>query len=376
MKKTSNFAVAIVTTGRFHVADLARELSAQGCDISFYCLSPSWKIRPFLGTKVRIISFFWWLAPLIVLSRGIPSLGGPAERIQSIAVDFLSSLFLRKCDVFIGMSGIALKSLHTAKKRFEAVTIIERGSRHILSQKEILDSVRGAVKVPTWAIEREIKGYTEANFISIPSEHVEQSFLERGFPKSRLVRNPYGVDLSAFHNKAPKSPCAANTAIIVGTWSYQKGCDLLTSAFRTLSGYSLLHIGMEGDAPLPMGEPWFIHSDPVSQAKLPEFYSRASVQVLPSRQDGLAMVLAQGLASGLVLVCSDKTGGKDLRQYTRNPGRIIEVSADVESIRKGLLLAFDLVASQKLDSDPGDLSALSWKEYGKRYRTFLDQTSN
>jgi hypothetical protein len=41
--------------------------------------------------------------------------------------------------------------------------------------------------------------------VVVPSVHVEQSFLDLGFPAEKLFRNPYGVDLSMFAPTAAPS---------------------------------------------------------------------------------------------------------------------------------------------------------------------------
>ena len=56
----------------------------------------------------------------------------------------------------------------------------------------------------------------------------------------------------------------------------------------------------------------FVHYDFVPQWRLGEFYAQAHVFAIASKEEGLALVQLQALASGLPLVCTDRTGGGDL----------------------------------------------------------------
>ena len=74
------------------------------------------------------------------------------------------------------MSGIYLEAARFAKRRFGAAVWLERGSRHILSQDEILADIPGAAGRRPLAIDRELAGYALADRIVIPSLHVKESF--------------------------------------------------------------------------------------------------------------------------------------------------------------------------------------------------------
>src|SRR4029450_2309850 len=166
---------------------------------------------------------------------------------------------LQPWDVFIGMSGIYLEAAAYARRKYDAKIVVERGSRHILSQKQILDDIaqlhRRAQRVPDWIVDRELSHYEIADLIAVPSRHVERSFVAAGVSSARLFRNPYGVGLSMFENRS-KSPRPSAMLLFVGSWSYQKGVDILVEALEGLPHrFELIHVGPRGDAPLP-GQRW------------------------------------------------------------------------------------------------------------------------
>ena len=65
--------IAIATTGRFHVLDLARELSHLGHDVAFYSILPKRRLIQFgLPMDCHRGWVLICLAPLQLLSRQVP----------------------------------------------------------------------------------------------------------------------------------------------------------------------------------------------------------------------------------------------------------------------------------------------------------------
>lgn len=302
--------IAIVTTGRFHMLDLARELAALGHKVGFYSYVTRGRAEQF-GLPARCHrGLLPWVLPLVALQRKGPRLwGARADVLLQKVMDGVAAAKLERCDVFVGMSGLSVRSAQAARKKFGAKIILERGSRHILSQKEILEAIPGMARpaVPEFNVRRELWGYDFADVVSIPSRHVEESFLEQGFPGRKLFRNPYGVDLTMFPPTA-KPQNKVPTLVFAGSWSLQKGCDVLAKAIEG-QPWRLIHVGEVADAPLPK-QADFESRGFVPQAKLAEVYGQADVFVHPSRQEGLSLVQAQALSCGLPLVCTDRTGGR------------------------------------------------------------------
>ena len=72
------------------------------------------------------------------------------------------------------------KHLRFAKWRYGARVIVHRGSRHILSQRDILAQslahAPGAQQVTPFAVRRELNSYAVADRIAVPSTQVVDSF--------------------------------------------------------------------------------------------------------------------------------------------------------------------------------------------------------
>ena len=368
--------IAIFTTGRFHVCDLARELDALGHDVRFYSLVPPWRTRKF-GLPDRCNRWLLpWVAPWLVAARAAQRtrLRHWADQKLAEALDRAGAWAVEPCDVFIGMSGMCNRVAAAVRRKFGAKIWIERGSRHILSQKAILDAIPGADRVPDYAVQRELTDYAQADTVVVLSRHCEQSFLDYGYPAEKLLRNPLGVNLNMF---TPTSAPLADppTVIMAGGWSLRKGSDVLIEAWRQLPDTCLVHVGPTLDCPLPL-DARFTHHDTVDQPRLRELYAMAQVFALASREEGLATVIPQALACGLRVVCTTRTGGEDLKDFIADPTAIRVVPPDdPTALADALRLA---LADARNDSGLRDRlgagrESLSWGACARRYNKALQE---
>jgi glycosyltransferase involved in cell wall biosynthesis len=325
---TRRLNIAIATAGRFHVLDLARELHELGHQVRFYSYVPRARTRRFGLPDECHVSLLPLVLPAVawqgLMPRLVPTI---RERVFYALLNRAVMMRLHPCDVFICMSGIFLEAARFAKERYDATIWLERGSRHILSQDEILAAVPGAERPSLFAIRRELAGYALADRVVIPSHHVAESFRRDESTYDKLFYNPYGVDLSMFPLRPDRGPSELLSLLFIGTWSLQKGCDLLAEGVRKIRSVRLTHVGAIGDLAFPTGDDQFVHVDPVPQAELARFYAAADVFVLASRQDGFGVVLSQALASGLPVICTDRTGGPDLQHTSALAARISVVPA-------------------------------------------------
>jgi alpha-maltose-1-phosphate synthase len=366
--------IAIATSGRFHALDLARELDALGHEVRLYSYVPRSRAQRF-GLPARChVGLLSLVVPAIACERLVKSCRLPLRttRMMDWSLDQAVIARISACDVFIFMSGIFLEAPLYARHRFGAKLIIERGSHHILSQRRILAATAGAYVPNDYDVERELRGYEIADIISIPSRQASASFECDPSASAKLIVNPYGVDLRQFPLRSP-ARLRRKTVLFVGNWTLQKGVDVLSAAIEQLSDVFLVHVGAVGDAPFPT-HPRFTTCGPVPQWELTHFYSNAHVFVIASRQEGLALVQAQALASGLPLVCTDRTGGADLAHSPALAARIRVVPhGHVEELRQAIAEYLDRALSPAGFGPlpESERQLLSWSAYGQRYAKHL-----
>ncbi len=365
--------ITIASAGRFHVLDLARELNTLGHEVRFYSFVPRRRALSFGLPADCHVSLLVFVFPLLLWERMLPKSG---RRLREwMFYRALNRSVIRKmgqCDVFIFMSGIYLEAALAARKRFGAKLWLERGSQHVLAQDEIL-AAAGGDRPTALTIDRELAGYRIADRIVIPSLHVQDSFRRDEAAYQKLFRNPYGVDVDMFTPGVPRTPGAPVTLLYVGTWSLQKGCDVLTAAVRR-ANVRLHHVGAIADCDFPHGDPCFAHSDPVPQHKLRDIYIAADAFILASRQDGFGMVLSQALACGLPVIATDRTGSRDLALIPGLADRIFTVpsgSADALADAIGPLQRRLTSAGAFPPLTDEQREKLSWAAYGRRYNSEL-----
>jgi alpha-maltose-1-phosphate synthase len=372
-------SIAIAGAGRFHLLDLARELHALGHRVQFYSYVPRSRARSFGLPAECHVSLLPFALPALAWQRLAPGfMPRLRERIMYAALNCAMILLLRRCDVFIGMSGIYLEAARFARMRYGAGIWLERGSRHILSQDCILAAIDGAERPSRLTVRRELAGYEIADRIVVPSRHAKESFATIPDLRAKLFRNPYGVDLSMFPARDLKTSTQPVALLYVGTWSLQKGCDLLEEAVRGVEGIKLTHVGAIGDLRFPRCFPRFVHRGPVAQSELKQFYAAADLFVLASRQDGFGMVLSQALASGLPVVCTDRTGGGDLAEMPGVASRITIIPAgDADALAEALRCWRDRLLDGHAVSPFGETERqlLSWAAYARRYNAELLRTN-
>lgn len=228
---------------------------------------------------------------------------------------------LSRCDVFHAMSSFGLVSHRTAKARFGAVTVCDRGSAHILIQEELLreEFGRWGVRFDPFdrgLVDRELSEYQECDHVVVPSTFARRSFEKSGLPPEKVSQISYGVDLSTF------APCPkldkTFRVLFVGLASLQKGMPYLLEAVRRARASHNIELWIVGPIS-PEVRPWFRRlpdgchwKGRIEREELSWYYSQASVLVMPSIQEGMALVQAQALACGIPVIGTTNSGAEDL----------------------------------------------------------------
>jgi glycosyltransferase involved in cell wall biosynthesis len=191
----------------------------------------------------------------------------------------------------------------------------------------------------------------------------EDDYRQR-FPHLPHFCIPYHCDLSPFF---AVHPCREGglpiTFLFCGQMIRRKGLDLLLLAFGRLVTMGLdarlLLVGREADLPMflntvaPAVRSRIRYEGFQPPKRLPEFFGKGDVFVLPSRHDGWGVVVNQALAAGLPIITSDAVGaGLDFVENGVNGMRV--AAGDVNALYRAME-AFAL--------NPGTV-----RQWGKRSR--------
>jgi glycosyltransferase involved in cell wall biosynthesis len=162
---------------------------------------------------------------------------------------------------------------------------------------------------------RAVREYELADTIVIASDYVRESFLDAGYPESKLTR----FDLSAPPHFRPgtRPQDGVFRVVYVGALSVAKGTPLLVDAFTRLDvpAAELWLIGGYGTRGMRRWLSARCAADPrINMAPgdpLPHL-QRADIYVHPSYQDGSPYAPLEALACGIPVVVTEDTGTKEL----------------------------------------------------------------
>jgi len=316
--------VVLATSGKFHTFDLARQLHNRGLLRAIYTGYPRYKLKDESLPAPLIHSF-----PLFILAYHAV---GRVTRSEAVArnigwyandlLDRYACATLPPCDVFMGLSGAGLYSGRKAQRR-GAVYICDRGSSHIRYQNHILTEEytrqkQSFIGVDPRSIAKEEQEYAAADMITVPSTFVKRSFLEMGVADTKLCVIPYGVSLTRFHPVGQPDPERFDV-LFVGGASVRKGVRYLLEGFEALA-HSHKHLTFVGAVQPEIKALIDVFSERlpitclghVPQPALKEIMSRSHVLVLPSIEEGLALVQAQAMACGCPVIGTTNSGAEDL----------------------------------------------------------------
>jgi glycosyltransferase involved in cell wall biosynthesis len=307
--------VCIGSAGRFHTFDLARQMDRLSHLQRVYTAYPKWKVD--CVPKQKLSTFPWLLVPQLALGRyGLRAGQETMNRLVIQTFDRWMARNLEDCDVFHGLAGFCLDSHEVAKSR-GALTVCDRGSSHILYQDQLLTEEYRRWNVPFRQIDgaRDVAEYEGCDLICVPSMFVYNSFVEMGVPETKLRKISYGVDLDLF-KPVPKQDQTFRV-IYVGALSLRKGIPYLLQALAGihLPQFEVWLIGSvlpEVRTILAKHEGQFRYLGVIPRTDLYKYYGQASVLVLPSVEEGLALVQAQAMACGLPIIATTNTGAEDL----------------------------------------------------------------
>lgn len=217
----------------------------------------------------------------------------------------------------------------------------------------------------------EDREYAEADLLLVPSDHVAQTFLDRGIPVSRLRRHHYGFDPSRFHARErielPERPF---TAVFVGSAEPRKGLHYALEAWGRLilpSDARLLVAGgfvpgyrerVADGLALPGVRPLGFVDD------VPALLRQSDVLLLPSVEEGSALVTYEAQASGCVPLVSRAAGA----MLPAGSDQLVHPPRDVDTLTdqlRRLVLDTSALARQRtrvLEWAP----SITWDAAGRR----------
>jgi glycosyltransferase involved in cell wall biosynthesis len=157
--------------------------------------------------------------------------------------------------------------------------------------------------------------YERADGLLCPSDFVRQTFLDRGFPPGKLMRHQYGFDEQVyFPSKEPRDATQALTMIFAGGCAPRKGLHYALEAWLQSSAHQTGTFLIAGAFVPGYAEKLSPMLDHPSvrvlgyRNDLPELMRNCDLFVLPSIEEGSALVTHEARGSGCVLLVSEAAG--------------------------------------------------------------------
>lgn len=293
-------------------------------------------------------------------------------------------------NVFHGWPLGSLESLRAARRK-GIPTILERPNAHTAAAYEIVAQEHRKLDLAVLPdnthiynrsrLEREEAEYDLADKLACPSEFVARTFRDRGFPEERIAMRPYGYDPALFSCGARHSNAQAAarpfTFLFVGRCEPRKGLHHALRAWH-LSGVASdsrfvicgsFVTGYRERLGMLLNHPSIVEAGFVKDVHAA--MGAADVLVLPSLEEGSALVTYEARACGCVLLVSDASGAPAthmLDGMVHPAGDVMALSQHVADVYRNRML-FERLRHESLQS----INDCTWERSADRLKQIYEQ---
>lgn len=389
--------ISIIAGGRFHTFHLAHQLEQRDSLAKLYTFSARTNDSSYVST-IHTNNFF--------LTASLDSFFQKAKLYKfitpSVFNTYKDNLFdyqvskkinPLEADVFVCWANYALTTMQKIKSQnTTAKIIIESGSCHILEQQKILSEeyTRQGLTYPALHpknISKMLKEYEKADYIMTLSAFSRNSFLRQGFAPGKVLKVTPGTNVDFFLHQDSLMPASTKFRVIfVGLAGVRKGVHYLVDAWNQLNlpenTTELLIVGnVQKDLKQVLStkklKSNIVFYGSTDRKTLRSLYHISNVFVLPSLEEGCAMVTGEAMASGLPAICSTHTGADEI--MTNGKEGFLIPPYDVIALKDKILWSYENQANAALMGQIGQQSIqkFTWNFYGQQvyqvYKKILEK---
>ncbi len=378
--------VSLAVFGVFHHFELAHQLRQHGHLQKIYSTFPWFRLKREGLPHEFVETFPWYHTGVSALARYGLYPSPWTETLDwwnGLAFDAWLKRRIPETDALIAIAGAGLAAGRLVQSR-GGKYICDRGSTHARYQGRLLEEEFLRWDIPLKMhdardTEREEQQYEMADCITVPSHFAAQSFVAEGIPAEKVRIIPYGARLDHFSPQAEPDPEAFNL-IFVGQIGLRKGVPYLLEAFARLC-HPRKRLRMVGAIQpeirsllpkLPLDNVEF--TGVVPRGELSRYFSASNALLLPSLEEGLALVQAEAMACGCPVIATTNTGAEDL--FTDGKDGFIVPIRDPQALADRMqLLADDPQLQQRMRAAALErVQTLGgWKDYGDRWAHLLEE---
>jgi glycosyltransferase involved in cell wall biosynthesis len=215
----------------------------------------------------------------------------------------------------------ALRTIEAAKN-LGIPTVLERCNAHTRFSYEVVqkECERLGVSLPAGhesafnedVLRVEEEEFRRADRLLCPSDFVAKTFLDRGFSPGQLARHTYGFDEKVYYpSSESRTPRQGLTMLFVGVCAVRKGLHYALEAWLKSPAADAGTFLIAGEfLPAYAEKLKSMLSHPSVRVlghrnDVPELMRQSDILVLPSLEEGYALVIAEAIGSGCVPLASE-----------------------------------------------------------------------
>lgn len=361
---SQRFGLPGIGTTAWHQVD---ELVKRGIRVTLFCGSCERDV-PGIARVVETMRFAGVPLPYRLIGN---------ERAFRFHDDKVARELRRQSDLYNVVHAWPLGSLATLRtaRSVGTASVLERPNAHTAFAYDVVAREHENLGVPVVAtnshalsperLRIEEAEYQSADLLACPSDFVARTFLDRGTDAGKIGRHQYGYDPARFSTEMVVRPNERPfTMAFVGRCEPRKGLHYALEAWHRADGPAHGRFVICGSYVPGYREvlaQWLDVPSVEERGYLDDVGSEmrnADVLVLPSIEEGSALVTYEARASGCVLLVSDAAGAKledGLHGFTHRAGDVSQLTRQLQT------LISDRVLLQRMRSDSiSTLDGLTW----------------
>ena len=262
--------------------------------------------------------------------------------------------------------------------------IVDQTIAHPRSKHRVYEEIKK--QFPNWADDLEVRAETvgaaeelehrEATKIVVASSFTKRTLVENGVVESKIVLNPYGVDLERFSIQRQSNGARPFRFLFTGLVCARKGVPLLLEAWKQLNPKNA-ELWIVGPLTPTASRECRSSSSSVKiigkvpNAELASIMSQSDVFVFPSYFEGFGLVLLEAMAAGLPVLTTTATAAPDivtqeLDGFVIEPGNLDALVNKMEFCLKNRERLAEMGRAAHKTAE-----RFSWDAYGDRWQRIL-----
>lgn len=256
-----------------------------------------------------------------------------------------------KVDVVHVWPSAALETIKVAK-RLRIPTVLERPNAHTRYAYDVVKAEchRIGVHLPpgddytyrTDVLAHEEEEFHATDYLLCASEFSAQTFRDNGFPPGRIIRHIYGFD-EMIYQPVAEARRDKFTAIFVGVAAVRKGLHLALEAWKrspASSDGTFIVAGEVAPDYVRYLQEYLRNPNIVilgHRNDVPELMRKADVLLLPSLEEGFALVCAEAIGCGCVPVVSEAC--TEICQHMHNA--LVHRIGDTQTLARHITMLYE-----------------------------------